>query len=201
MDILATLPDENPLNLFQQWFAEAKAAEPADPHAMALATLGADGMPAVRIVLLKDCTEQGFTFYTNRESAKGQHLANHLKAALGFHWKSLQRQIRIEGLVMRVTDAESDAYFATRQRQSQLGAWASQQSRPLASRAALEQSLQNYEQKFAGQSVPRPAYWGGYCVSPLKIEFWQERPHRLHDRIVFRRVDTDQPWISERLYP
>ncbi|NBO19832.1 MAG: pyridoxamine 5'-phosphate oxidase, partial [Proteobacteria bacterium] len=187
--------------LFRQWYAEAQASELNDPNAMALASCGPDGFPAVRIVLMKDIGERGLTFFTNRDSIKGTHLQAHPRAAINFHWKSLQRQVRAEGKVEPVSDAESDAYFATRQRQSQLGAWASQQSRPLASRAVLEQRLHEYEQKFSDQTVPRPPYWGGYCLIPHRLEFWQERPYRLHDRIVYRRGAVGQPWISERLYP
>ncbi len=192
---------EDPFALFRQWLAEAEKTEPADPEAMALATVDADGLPNVRMILLKGAGPRGFVFYTNCESAKGLELDANPKAALLFYWKSLGRQIRIRGLIEPVTDAEADAYFATRHPQSRLGAWASSQSRPLASRAALEEGVARYTKEFAGGEVPRPAYWHGYRVRPVEIEFWQHGTFRLHDRIVFRRPAPQGPWTKTRLYP
>jgi pyridoxamine 5'-phosphate oxidase len=192
---------EDPFALFRQWLAEAEKTEPADPEAMALATVDADGLPNVRMILLKGAGPRGFVFYTNCESAKGLELDANPKAALLFYWKSLGRQIRIRGLIEPVTDAEADAYFATRHPQSRLGAWASSQSRPLASRAALEEGVARYTKEFAGGEVPRPAYWHGYRVRPVEIEFWQHGTFRLHDRIVFRRPAPEGPWTKTRLYP
>jgi pyridoxamine 5'-phosphate oxidase len=192
---------EDPLALFKQWLAEAEKTEPADPEAMALATVDAEGMPNVRMILLKGADARGFVFYTNCESAKGLELAANPKAALLFYWKSLGRQIRIRGLIEPVTDAEADAYFATRHRESRLGAWASSQSRPLASRAALAEGVVRYTKNFAGDDVRRPAYWHGYRVRPVEIEFWQHGTFRLHDRIVFRRPKPEGAWTKTRLYP
>ena len=177
----------DPLTLFDQWFAEARASEPNDAEAMTLATADAGGRPAARMVLLKGHGPDGFIFYTNEQSAKGDQLAANPKAALLFHWKSLRRQVRIEGRVDRVPDAEADAYFATRGRDSQLGAWASDQSRPLASRATFEQRFDQIKDRFDGQDVPRPPHWRGYRVIPDRIEFWADRPHRLHERRLFSR--------------
>jgi pyridoxamine 5'-phosphate oxidase len=192
---------EDPFALFKQWLAEAEKTEPADPEAMALATVDAEGLPNVRMILLKGAGPRGFVFYTNCESAKGLELAANPKAALLFYWKSLGRQIRVRGLIEPVTDAEADAYFATRHRESRLGAWASRQSRPLSSRAALEDGVARYTEDFAGGDVPRPAYWHGYRVRPVEIEFWQHGTFRLHDRIVFRRPAPEGPWTKTRLYP
>ena len=189
----------DPFQLFDAWYAEARASEPNDSNAMALATVGADGQPSVRMVLLKGHGPDGFVFYTNRESRKAQELGEGSKAALLFHWKSLRRQIRIEGAVTLATDAESDAYFASRSRDSQLGAWASDQSRPLADRATFEARFAAMEQRFAGGDVPRPPHWGGYRVTPTAIEFWQDRAHRLHERRLFTR-DGDA-WSEGMLYP
>jgi pyridoxamine 5'-phosphate oxidase len=192
---------DEPLRLFADWFAEASRMEPADPDAMALATVGPDGLPNVRMVLLKGFDERGFVFYTNDESQKGKELAANPQAALVFHWKSLQRQVRLRGPVSSISDAEADAYFAGRPRISQIGAWASQQSRPLDSRLAFEKAVAYYTAKYLTGPVPRPPYWRGYCLEPSVIEFWQDRPFRLHDRIVFSRDRPDAPWTKTRLYP
>jgi len=190
----------DPFALFNEWFAEARASEINDPDAMALATADGAGNPTVRMVLLKGHGPDGFVFYTNEESSKGQQLADNPSAAMLFHWKSLRRQVRVEGPVERVSDNEADAYFATRARDSQLGAWASDQSRPLDSRATFEQRFAELEQRFAGQDVPRPAHWRGYRVVPESIEFWLDRPHRLHERRLFKR-DARGGWSEGLLYP
>ena len=190
----------DPFALFDIWFAEAKASEPNDPEAMALATADSVGNPTVRMVLLKAHGPEGFVFYTNEESEKGRELSENPSAALLFHWKSLRRQIRIEGEVGRVSASEADAYFATRSRDSQLGAWASDQSRPLDSRDTFEQRFEEMKRRFEGQDVPRPPHWGGYRVVPLVIEFWQDRPHRLHERRVFL-AQNDGSWAEGLLYP
>ncbi|MGC1303012.1 MAG: pyridoxamine 5'-phosphate oxidase [Caulobacteraceae bacterium] len=192
---------DEPFALFERWFAEAQQAEPNDPNAMALATVDADGLPDVRMVLLKGNDARGFVFYTNIESAKGGELAVHPKAALLFHWKSLRRQVRIRGPVEPVSDAEADAYFASRPRGSQIGAWASAQSRPLESRAALEQAVKDLEARYGEAPPPRPDYWRGYRVEPLAIEFWRDRRSRLHDRMLFRRDRLDAAWTTVKLYP
>jgi pyridoxamine 5'-phosphate oxidase len=190
---------EEPFRLFRAWFAEAEGSEPSDPNAMALATVDRDGMPDVRMVLLKSADESGFVFYTNVESAKGQELTGTPKAALVLHWKSLRRQIRVRGTVTRVTDAEADAYFQSRHRDSRIGAWASQQSRPLESRFALEKAVARFAAKYALGEVPRPPYWTGFRITPVQMEFWQDRPFRLHDRIRFIR--TEAGWERTHLYP
>ncbi len=190
----------DPFALFDQWFAEARASEPNDPNAMALATANAAGRPSVRMVLLKGHGRDGFVFYTNREGRKAADLAANPHAALLFHWKSLRRQIRIEGPVTLASDAESDAYFASRGRDSQLGAWASDQSRPLADRATFEARFAEVQARFEGQDVPRPPFWGGYRVTPASIEFWQDRAHRLHERRVFT-PDADGGWSEGLLFP
>ncbi len=189
----------DPFALFDRWFAEAQASEPNDPNAMALATADAAGRPSNRMVLLKGHGSDGFVFYTNREGRKAAALAANPHAALLFHWKSLRRQVRIEGAVELATDAESDAYFASRSRDSQLGAWASDQSRPLPDRATFEARFAEMQTRFDGQDVPRPPFWGGYRVVPAVIEFWQDRAHRLHERRVFTRAGGG--WIEGLLYP
>ena len=191
------MPD--PFALFDAWFAETQASEPNDANAMALATADALGRPSVRMVLLKGHGPDGFVFYTNRESRKAGELAVNAHVALLFHWKSLRRQIRVEGPVSLASDSESDAYFASRSRDSQLGAWASDQSRPLADRATFEARLEQVKARFEGQEVPRPPHWGGYRVTPSAIEFWQDRAHRLHERRLFTR--TDSAWAEGLLYP
>ena len=188
-----------PFRLFEEWLAEAARSEPNDPNAMALATVDADGLPDVRMVLLKGHDERGFVFYTNAESAKGVELAGQPKAAAVFHWKSLARQIRLRGPVTRVGDAEADAYFASRPRDSRIGAWASQQSRPLESRFALEKAVAVQAARFALGNIPRPPYWTGFRIDPVAMEFWQDKPFRLHDRVRFTR--TADGWRSQRLYP
>jgi pyridoxamine 5'-phosphate oxidase len=189
----------DPFQLFDSWFAEARTSETNDAEAMALATSDARGQPSVRMVLLKGHGPDGFVFYTNEESAKGRQLTANPSAALLFHWKSLRRQVRIEGRVERVSDAEADAYFATRGRDSQLGAWASDQSRPLESRPVFEARFEEMKERFEGQDVPRPPYWGGYRVTPDRIEFWSDRPHRLHERRLFTLANGR--WIEGLLYP
>ena len=189
----------SPFELFDEWFKAATDKEPNDPNGVALATVGADGMPSLRMVLLKGVDGRGFVFYTNYESRKGQQLLAHPKAALCFHWKSLRRQVRIEGESEQVTPEEADAYFATRARTSQIGAWASQQSRPLTGRFELEKRVAQYTAKFGIAAVPRPPHWSGFRVIPRLIEFWEDRPFRLHDRLVYHR-DGDG-WRTERLYP
>jgi pyridoxamine 5'-phosphate oxidase len=191
----------DPFALFEEWMAEAEKSEPVDPNAMALATVDGKGLPNVRMVLLKAYGPDGFIFYTNSESPKGTELAQNLKAALLLYWKSLHRQVRIRGPVEMVSEEEADSYFATRSRESRIGAWASQQSRPLPSRAVFEEAVQRYTKELAGRDVARPSYWKSYRVVPLEIEFWHSRPHRLHDRIVFRRPNSGAPFIKTRLYP
>ena len=189
----------DPFALFDAWFAEAQASEPNDPNAMALATADAGGRPSVRMVLLKGHGPDGFVFYTNREGRKAADLAANPQAALLFHWKSLRLQVRIEGPVSLASDAESDAYFASRSRDSQLGAWASDQSRPLDGRATFEARFAEMQRRFEGQDLPRPPHWGGYRVTPEVIEFWQDRAHRLHERRVFTRAGAG--WTEGMLYP
>jgi pyridoxamine 5'-phosphate oxidase len=192
---------DEPLRLFAAWFAEAKRAEPVNPDAMTLATADAGGLPNARMVLMKNCDERGFVFYTNLGSVKGHELAEAPKAALTFYWKSLQRQVRARGHAEPVTPEEADAYFATRSRMAQIGAWASKQSTALESRLAFEKAVARYTAKFAIGAVPRPPHWSGYRVVPVEIEFWQERPFRLHDRVTFRRADPHASWKKTRLYP
>jgi len=192
---------DEPFRLFQTWFDEAVKSEPRDPNAMSLATVDGDGMPDVRMVLLKGIDERGFVFYTNTESQKGQELAANPKAGLLFYWKSLNRQVRVRGPVERVTPEEADVYFATRPKGAQIGAWASQQSRPLESRLAFEKAVALYGAKYALGTVPRPPHWSGYRIVPLKIEFWHDRPFRLHDRVEFRRDALGGAWTKIRMYP
>ncbi len=197
---------EEPFALFDAWFKDAVAHEPNDPNAMALATVDPDGLPNVRMVLLKgvdgpERSDRGFVFFTNYESAKGREILATGKAALCFHWKSLRRQVRVRGLVSPVDTEEADAYFATRARGSRIGAWASAQSRPLESRFALEKAVALHAAKYAIGEIPRPPHWSGFRVVPLEIEFWHDRPFRLHDRVQFRRAAAPEPWARERLYP
>lgn len=192
---------DEPFRLFQGWFDEAVKSEPRDPNAMSLATVDGEGMPDVRTVLLKGIDERGFVFYTNTESQKGQELAANPKAGLLFYWKSLNRQVRVRGPVERVTQEEADAYFATRPKGAQIGAWASQQSRPLESRLAFEKAVALYGAKYGLGTVPRPPHWSGYRIMPLKIEFWHDRPFRLHDRVEFRRDALGGTWTRTRMYP
>ena len=192
-------PAADPIALFGAWLADATATEPNDPNAMTVATSTADGRPSARVVLLKDYDAHGFVFYTNHDGRKGQELRANPHAALLFHWKTLQRQVRIEGPVSTVTDAEADAYYASRARISRLGAWASDQSRPLPSRATLEQRVHDADQRHPTDAIPRPPYWSGFRVSPVTIEFWQDMPFRLHDRRVY--TATSAGWTQQALYP
>ncbi|TPG59514.1 pyridoxamine 5'-phosphate oxidase [Roseomonas nepalensis] len=199
----APIPEAaEPYALFEAWMAEAVAGEPNDPNAVCLATSTADGWPSARMVLLKGRDERGFVFYTNEESRKGGELLSNPRAALCFHWKSLRRQVRVEGTVERVTAAESDAYFASRSRGSRIAAAASEQSRPLASRAEYAARVAEVEARNPGETVPRPPHWGGFRLLPARVEFWQDMPFRMHDRLVFERAEaTGGAWRTGRLYP
>ncbi len=190
---------ENPISLFKDWLADAERSEPNNPNAMTLATVTPDGAASACMVLLKGVDERGFTFYTNLGSRKVEHLSANPGAALCFYWKSLKRQVRVEGTVERVDDAEADAYFATRPRGAQIGAWASKQSRPMEGRFRLEARVAKYTAKFHVGTVPRPDFWSGFRVLPEHIEFWREQPFRLHDRVVYHRDGGG--WRKERLYP
>ena len=197
---------EDPFGLFQTWFAEASASEVNDPNAMALATVDGDGLPNVRMVLLKGVEEpavpeRGFVFYTNLESAKGQELVAAGKAACVFHWKSLRRQIRVRGPVSAVSSDEADAYYASRPRGSRIGAWASKQSRPLSCRLELAKAVASVAARYGFGTIPRPPHWSGFRITPVEIEFWQDRPFRLHERLVFRRKSPNDPWHTTRLFP
>ena len=194
---------QDPFSLFDTWYAEARVSEPNDSNAMALSTVDAQGVVSARMVLLKGHDASGFVFYTNRESRKARDLIDDASVALLFHWKSLRRQIRIEGRVGHATGAESDAYFASRGRDSQLGAWASDQSRPMPDRATFEARFDAMQAKFEGQDVPRPQHWGGYRVTPARIEFWRDGAHRLHERTLYTRAGADDAagWTTELLYP
>lgn len=198
---LPAMPPSDPIALFRDWLAAAEAGEPGDPTAMALATANAAGVPSVRIVLMKAVGPAGFDFYSNAESRKGAELAANPRAALGFHWKSLRRQVRVDGPVVAVPAAEADAYWRTRPRESQASTAASIQSRPLPEPGEWDRRLRLIEAEFAGRDIPRPAYWVGYRVVPQVIEFWQERPHRRHDRLVYRRSEPGAPWQTQRLFP
>jgi pyridoxamine 5'-phosphate oxidase len=192
---------DDPIGLFAAWFDDATRAEPSDPTAMALATVDVEGLPNVRMVLLKGLDERGFVFYTNTESPKAKEMAGAPKAAAVFHWKSLKRQVRLRGTIECVTSAEADAYFSTRPRGSQIGAWASKQSTAMEDRFALERSVAFFAAKYALGAVPRPPYWSGYRIVPLVMEFWHDRPFRLHERVEFRRDAASTSWVKTRLYP
>ena len=196
---LAAISERDPIELFAKWLAEAVKAEPNDANAMTLATVDTDGMPDARMVLLKGVDDAGFTFFTNFESAKGRELLAHPKAALVFHWKSLRRQVRVRGDVAPVSEAEADAYHAGRARSSQIGAWASDQSRELPDRLALERRIAEMGLKFGLGPVPRPPHWSGFRLTPRSLEFWRDRPFRLHERLAFERADGG--WTVRRLYP
>lgn len=194
-------PTPTPIDLFDVWFAEAGETETNDPNAMALASVGPDGMPSIRMVLLKSADADGFVFFTNFESRKGVELLANPKAALCFHWKSLRRQVRVEGTVAAVDDAESDAYFATRARGSQIGAWASEQSRPMSGKGELLKRVGKYTAQFGVGKVKRPPHWGGFRLTPSRFEFWKDGQFRLHDRLIYTRTPDATGWTTETLYP
>ncbi|WP_262927100.1 pyridoxamine 5'-phosphate oxidase [Rhizobium herbae] len=193
--------ENEPFSLFGTWLKEAEASEINDPTAVALATVDADGLPDVRMVLLKDFDQRGFVFYTNFESRKGQEILGNMKAAMCFHWKTLRRQVRVRGPVEIVSNEEADEYFKSRARGSRIGAWASKQSRPLESRFALEKAVAEYTARYVIGEIPRPAYWSGFRIKPTSIEFWKDGAFRLHDRIEFRRETPDGNWSKVRMYP
>jgi pyridoxamine 5'-phosphate oxidase len=193
--------ENEPFALFAEWLAEAGKTEPNDPNAVALATVDADGLPNVRMVLLKGFDTSGFVFYTNFESQKGQEILGQKKAAMCFHWKSLRRQVRLRGPVEVVSEAEADEYYASRPRGSRIGAWASKQSRPLESSFALEKAVAEVTARYPFGEIPRPPHWSGFRIRPVTIEFWHDRPFRLHDRVEFRRETPDSPWSKVRMYP
>ncbi|GGF98002.1 MULTISPECIES: pyridoxamine 5'-phosphate oxidase [Rhizobium] len=193
--------ESEPFALFARWLKDAEGSEPNDPNAVAVATVDEHGLPNVRMVLLKGFDTQGFVFYTNFESQKGQEILGQKKAAMCFHWKTLRRQVRIRGPVEVVSDAEADAYYASRPRGSRIGAWASKQSRPLEGRFALEKSVAEYAARYAIGEIPRPSYWSGFRIQPTSIEFWHDRQFRLHDRVEFRRDDPSGNWNKVRMYP
>ena len=191
----------DPMAFFAEWLKEAGASEPNDPNAMALATADADGRPNVRMVLLKGADAAGFVFYSNENSIKGRQIAANPHAALNFHWKSLRKAVRVRGTMAQVSPAEADAYFATRPKDSQIGAWASPQSQPMEGRWVFEKAIAKYAAQYALNKVPRPPHWTGWRVTPLRIEFWRDRPFRLHDRLVYARPAADAAWTTERLFP
>lgn len=200
-DDVALFAESEPFALFERWFRDAVAQEPNDPNGMALATADAAGFPDVRMVLMKSFDHGGFDFYTNAESAKGRQLEENPRAALCMYWKSLRRQVRVRGLIEAVSDEEADAYFKSRDRGARLGAWASQQSRPLEDRMALEKRIAEFALKYGVGDVPRPPHWRGYRLVPLSFEFWRDRPFRLHDRLTFSRGAPGEAWAKQRLYP
>lgn len=193
--------ENEPFSLFGTWLKDANASEINDPNAVAVATVDENGLPNVRMVLLKDYDERGFVFYTNFESQKGRELLGQQKAAMVFHWKSLRRQVRLRGEVEVVSDQEADEYYATRPRGSRIGAWASKQSRPLEGRFALEKAVAEYTARYAIGDIPRPPHWSGFRIRPVSIEFWHDRPFRLHDRVEFRRDTPEGVWQKVRMYP